>query len=371
MSNLSAVLAPFDLGKFKLKNRIVMAPMTRCRASRAGVPPTYAAENYAQRAGAGLIITEATNISPQAVGYAFTPGIWSSQQVAAWQHVTRTVHANDGLIFLQLWHTGRVSHPDLQPEGALPVAPSAVRLDEMAFTYEGPKPHPTPRALEQTEIAEVVNDFRTAASRALDAGFDGVEIHSGNNYLLEQFVRDSTNKRTDDYGGSIENRLRFPMQVVDAVCGVWGKDRVGIRLSPATTWPGNTPLDSEVDATFGAYIDRLSDAGLLYIHLIEGVTQGARDTSGGPDFGALRKRFSGAYIGNNGLTLALAEQRLAQGQSDLFAFARAFIANPDLIERWKTGAPLADSPAEYRFDGDHNGYSNWPGMTGQAVLAPG
>ena len=365
--NQSPVLQPFRLGDLELKNRVVMAPMTRCRASPEGVPPAFAADYYAQRAGAGLIITEATNISHQAVGYAYTPGIWTDAQVESWRRVTRAVHADEGLIFLQLWHTGRVSHPDLQPDGGTPVSASAIRLDDMAFTYEGPKPHVTPRALQTDEIAGLVEDYRRAAANAKQAGFDGVEIHSANNYLLEQFVRDTTNQRTDRYGGSIENRLRFPLEVVRAVKEVWGSQRVGVRLSPATTWPGNTPVDSRVDETFGRYVGKLNDEGLLYVHFIEGVTQMARETADGPNFGALRKRFNGAYIGNNRLTLELAEKRLAEGQSDLFAFARPFLANPDLIERWLTGAPLAEAPPQYHFGGGSVGYSDWPGMHG--VLA--
>jgi len=364
MHRQSSILQPASLRGLEVRNRVVMAPMTRCRASREGVQPDYAAQYYAQRAAAGLIVTEATNISPQAVGYAFTPGIWSGAQVQSWRRVTDAVHANGGKIFLQLWHTGRVSHPDLQPNGASPVSASAVRLDDMAFTYEGAKPHPAPRALETDEIAGIVEDYRNAAANAAEAGFDGVEIHSANNYLLEQFVRDSTNHRTDRYGGSVENRIRFPLEVVRAVIDVWGKDRVGIRLSPATTWPGNTPVDSDVAGTFGRYLDALNEIGLLYVHLIEGITQATRETEGGPDYGDLRRRFDGIYVSNNNLTLELAEKRLAEGHSDLFAFGRPFLANPDLIERWRTGAPLAEAPRQYHFGGGTTGYTDWPGMGG-------
>lgn len=239
----SPVLQPTTIGDLSLKNRIVMAPLTRSRSSDDGVPPDFAAAYYAQRAGAGLVITEATNISPQAVGYALTPGIWSDEQVEAWRPIVQSVHDRGGLFFLQLWHTGRISHPDLQG-GALPVAPSAIKPVGQAFTKDGMKDHVTPRALATDEIPTIVEDYRLAASNAKGAGFDGVEVHSANNYLLEQFVRDSTNLRTDRYGGSIENRLRFPLEVIDAVVGVWGAGRVGVRLSPATTMPGETPLDS-------------------------------------------------------------------------------------------------------------------------------
>ena len=323
----SPVLQPVTIGDLALKNRIVMAPLTRSRSSREGIVPDFAATYYAQRAAAGLIISEATNISPQAVGYAYTPGIWSDAQVEAWSRVTAKVHANDGRIFLQLWHTGRISHPDLQPGGGLPVSASAIAAQGEAYTEAGMKPLVTPRALETDEIAGLVEDYRRAAANAKRAGFDGVEVHSANNYLLEQFVRDSTNHRTDRYGGSIANRLRFPLEAVRAVVEAWGGgERVGIRLSPATTQPGQTPLDSDPQATYGAYVDELSKLGLLYIHVIEGITQQSRGGEG-VDFHDLRDRFHGAFIDNNRLTLDLAEKRLASGEADLFSFGRAFIVS--------------------------------------------
>ena len=361
----SPILQPCTLGDLSLKNRIVMAPLTRSRSPVDGVPPPFAADYYGQRAGCGLIVSEATNISPQGVGYAFTPGIWSEAQVARWREITDTVHANDGLIFLQLWHCGRISHPDVQPNGATPVSASAIRPKGTAFTPSGMQEHVTPRALETDEIPGIVDDYRRAAANAKAAGFDGVEVHSANNYLLEQFVRDSTNHRTDRYGGSIENRLRFPLEVVRAVTEVWGGgQRVGIRLSPATNAPGETPLDSDPRATYGAYVDALGAFGLLYIHLIEGVTQQTRDTPDGVDRGELRRRFSGAYIGNNQMTLDLAEKELAAGHADLFSFGRPFIANPDLVDRLATGAPLAEAPKPYWYGGGANGYSEWRGMHG-------
>ncbi len=361
----SPILQPVTIRGLSLKNRIVMAPLTRSRSSTEGVPPDFAADYYGQRSSAGLIVSEATNISPQAVGYAYTPGIWSNEQVEAWTRIVSTVHANDGCIFLQLWHTGRISHPDLQPGGQLPVSASAVKPEGTAFTMEGMKPHVTPRALETDEIPGIVEDYRRAAVNARRAGFDGVEIHSANNYLLEQFVRDSTNKRTDRYGGSIENRLRFPLDVVRAVTEVWdGGGRVGIRLSPATTQPGETPLDSDTHATFGAYVDALNAFGLLYIHTIEGVTQQTRDVPDGVDFLDLRRRFNGAYIGNNQITLDLAEKELAEGRADLFSFGRPYLANPDLVGRLTSGAPLAEAPKQYWYGGGATGYSDWPGMDG-------
>ena len=361
----SPILQPTTLGDLHLPNRVVMAPLTRSRSSDDGVPPDFAADYYAQRADAGLIVTEATNISVQARGYALTPGIWSDAHAEAWQRVTRAVHRRQGRIFLQLWHTGRISHPDLH-SGAPPVAPSAIRPDGQAFTNDGLKDHVTPRALETDEIPPIVENYRHAARRAKEAGFDGVEIHSANNYLLEQFIRDSTNQRSDRYGGSIENRLRFPLEVVRAVTEVWGGGgRVGIRVSPATTMPGNTPLDSTPNETYGAYVDALSQLGLLYLHDIEGVTQLTRDTPGGLDLQALRRRFQGAYIANNQYTLAMAEDALARGEADLFSFGRPFLANPDLVERLRTGAPLAEAPKQYWYGGGSVGYSDWPGMNGQ------
>ncbi|WP_186094145.1 alkene reductase [Burkholderia gladioli] len=362
-STTSPVLQPVAIGGLSLKNRIVMAPMTRSRSDDAGVPPDYAADYYAQRANAGLIITEATNISAQARGYPRTPGIWTEPQVAAWQRVTDAVHREGGKIFLQLWHTGRMSHPDMH-DGGLPVAPSAIKPAGQIRVHDGMKDFVTPRALETNEIALIVDDYRRAAENAKRAGFDGVEVHAANNYLLEQFVRDSTNHRTDAYGGSLENRLRFPLEVVRAVVDVWGAKRVGIRISPVTTAPGDTPLDSNSAETFGAFVDALSQLGLLYIHDIEGVTQLSREASDGMSFTALRKRFNGAYIANNQYTLSLAETTLAAGDADLFSIGRPFIANPDLVGRLASGAPLAEAPKQYWYGGDATGYADWPAMQG-------
>lgn len=360
-SSQSQVFQPATLGRLELKNRIVMAPMTRSRSDDAGVPAPYAADYYSQRAGAGLIITEATNISAQARGYPRTPGIWNDTQVAAWQRITEAVHRQDGKIFLQLWHTGRMSHPDMQ-DGELPVAPSALKPVGQIRVHDGLKDFVTPRALEADEIALIVEDYRQAALNAQAAGFDGVEVHCANNYLLEQFIRDSTNHRTDQYGGTLENRLRFPLEVIEAVIEVWGADRVGVRISPITTTPGETPLDSDTMNTFGTFLDALSRLGLLYVHDIEGVTQMSREESGGVSFGRLRKRFRGAYIANNQYTLTLAERALVQGDTDLISLGRPFIANPDLVARLRAGAPLAEAPKEYWYGGDATGYSDWPAM---------
>ncbi len=362
----SSFFSPITVGDFELPNRIVMAPMTRSRSDDEGRVPDFAADYYAQRADAGLIISEATNISAQAVGYALTPGIWSERQVEAWKPVVEAVHDQGGHFLLQLWHTGRISHPDLH-EGHRPVAPSAIRPEGQAFTKDGMKDHVEPRALRADEIPAIVEDYRRAAENARAAGFDGVEIHSANNYLLEQFVRDSSNQREDEYGGSIENRLRFPLAVAEAVVGVWGPGRVGIRLSPATTQPGGAEIDSTVMDTYGTYLDRLSTIGLAYTHYIEGVTYTTHDSPDEIDFAELRRRGPGAYIGNNELGVEQAEAMLSNGEADLISFARAFIANPDLVERIRTGAPLADAPQEYWYGGDETGYSDWPAMERSGV----
>lgn len=355
----SPFFAPIAVGDFDLPNRIVMAPMTRSRSDDEGLVPPYAADYYAQRADAALIISEATNVSAQAVGYALTPGIWSDRQVDAWKPVVDAVHDRGGRFLLQLWHTGRISHPDLH-DGDKPVAPSAIRPEGQAFTQDGMKDHVEPRALETHEIPPIVEDYRRAAENAKAAGFDGVEVHSANNYLLEQFVRDSSNHREDEYGGSIENRLRFPLAVVEAVVGVFGSGRVGIRLSPATTQPGGADVDSTVMETYGTYLDRLSEIGLAYTHYIEGITYTTHESPDEIDFAELRRRSPGAYIANNELGVAEAERMLRDGEADLISFARAFIANPDLVDRIRTGAPLAEAPQEYWYGGDETGYSDWP-----------
>lgn len=350
----------YRLGPLHLKNRVVMAPLTRSRAGREGVPSPFAAEYYRQRAGAGLIVSEATNISPQAVGYAWTPGIWTEAQVEGWRQVTGAVHAAGGLIVLQLWHTGRLSHPDLLG-GELPVSASAIAAKGEAFTYEGMKPLVAPRALETREIPGIVEDYRRASANARRAGFDGVEVHSANNYLLEQFLRDSSNHRQDEYGGSVENRLRFPLAAVRAAIEPWGDGaRVGVRISPTTTVPGETPLDSDVMGTYGRYVDGLAALGVGYLHAIEGVTRETRDVPGGVDFLELRRRFGRTYVANNRYDAALAEQALAAGRADLIAFGRPFIGNPDLVDRLRHGWPLVDAPKETYYGGGREGYIDWP-----------
>lgn len=359
MSEPTRLFEPFRLGALDLANRIVMAPLTRSRSDERGRVPAFAADYYAQRADAGLLISEATNIAPGAIGYALTPGIWSDEQVEAWRPVVDAVHARGGVFFMQLWHTGRISHPDLHG-GEPPGAPSAVKPVGQAFTTDGMKEMIAPRAFETAEVPEILDEYRRAAANAKEAGFDGVEIHSANNYLLEQFVRDSTNFREDAYGGSVENRLRFPLEVAAAVVDIWGGDRVGIRISPGTTMPGETPIDSDVDGTYGAYLDALGEIGLAYTHVMEGLIRESREWPEGIDVAALRDHAPGAYMANNELDPQDGEELLENGEADLVSFGRAFIANPDLVERIRSGAPLAEAPKEYWYGGDATGYSDWP-----------
>lgn len=358
---------PAPLGPYTLANRIVMAPLTRSRADANGVPGELQATYYAQRASAGLIVAEATNISPTAKGYVLTPGIWSPEQVEGWKLTTKAVHDKGGRIFLQLWHTGRISHPDIQPDGQLPVAPSAVRPEGQAFTDEGFKPLVTPRALETDEIPGIVADYAHAAQCAKDAGFDGVEIHAANGYLLQQFLADKSNKRTDRYGGSIENRTRIVVEVTEAVAKVWGGDRVGIRLSPLTTF-GDTG-DSNPEPVYLSLIEQLKPFGLAYIHVIEGDTGGTRTPPGGFDLQKLRHAFGGVYIANNGYDLELALKARRENLADLICFGVPFIANPDLVERLSAGAPLAEGDQATFYGGDAGGYIDYPRWDGTTDAA--
>jgi N-ethylmaleimide reductase len=352
---------PVQLGPYTLANRIVMAPLTRSRADDEGVPGELQATYYAQRASAGLIVTEATNISAQGKGYIRTPGIWTKEQVEGWKLTTSAVHAKGGRIFLQLWHVGRVSHPDLQPGGVLPVAPSAVRAEgQQAYTYEGFKPLATPRALETAEIPGIVADYAHGAQCAKDAGFDGVEIHSANGYLLQQFLSDKTNKRTDQYGGSIENRIRLVVEVVAAVTKVWGGDRVGIRLSPLTKFADIG--DSNPEPVYMSLIEQINPFKLSYIHVIEGDTGGERHPPGAFDLQKLRHAFNGLYMANNGYDLKLAIEARQKNLADLICFGRPFISNPDLVERLREGAPLTTPDQNTFYAGEAHGYTDYPAL---------
>ena len=354
------VLSPIHLGPYTLPNRVVMAPMTRNRAGPGNVPQDLNAEYYRQRASAGLIITEATQISPQGVGYPATPGIHSAEQVTGWQKVTDAVHKQGGRIFLQLWHVGRISHPSLQPDGALPVAPSAIQPEGEAMTYEGPEPFVTPRALEIEEIPGIVRQYKVGAENALAAGFDGVEIHSANGYLLDQFLRDGSNQRNDGYGGSIENRARLLMEVIEAVTAVWGGGRVGVRISPLQ--PFNDMRDSNPEALFSYVTERMNEFYLAYLH----VTEMGKESPGaaGPafDLQKLRSIYHGTYMTNAGYDLERANAALAAGQADLVAFGVPYIANPDLPERMAKKAPLNTPNPETFYGGDAVGYTDYPVM---------
>ena len=359
----SDLFEPVRLGPYQLANRIVMAPLTRTRATAEGVPRPIMAEYYAQRATAGLIVAEATNISPAGRGYAYTPGLFNEAQIAGWQSVTKAVHAAGGRIFSQLWHVGRVSHPKLQPGGALPVAPSAIRPALSSYTGHGFEPCVAPRALETAEIPEIVEQYRRAAQNALAAGFDGVEIHAANGYLIEQFLRDSTNKRSDAYGGTREKRARLLLEVAEAAAGVCRGGRVGLRLSPVSPANDMAP-DSDPEATYTYVVEKLSALRLAYIHVIEGATQGPREVPGGFDLQVLRRAFKGLYIANNGYDRELALEARRRNLADLVAFGRLFIANPDLVERLRLGARLnVANPAGF-YGGGTAGYTDYPMLTG-------
>lgn len=355
---MTTLFTPTRIGAIAVANRIAMAPLTRSRAGMDGVPSPLAADYYRQRATAGLLIAEATNISAQARGYAYTPGLYSDAQVAAWKQVTDAVHAEGGKIVVQLWHVGRMSHTSLQTDGAAPVAPSALQAGGQVFTEAGFETPSMPRALELDEIAALIDDYRQAAQRAKDAGFDGVEVHAANGYLLEQFLRDSTNHRDDRYGGAIENRARLTLEVVDAVAGVWGADRVGLRLSPLSTAIGDTPLDSTPMATHEYLVRQLGARGLAYLHVVEGQMHGDHGTSA-IDLDALKQAFGGAYIANNGYDRQRALAATASGQADMVAFGRAFIGNPDLVARLRDNKPLFDAPFAGYFGGGAEGYTQF------------
>jgi N-ethylmaleimide reductase len=355
----AVLFQPFRLGDIELPNRIVMAPLTRNRASRGtDAPNDLNASYYRQRASAGLIISEGTQISRQGQGYVWTPGIYSRDQVEGWRKVTDSVHRAGGRIAAQLWHVGRVSHASLQPGGGAPVAPSSIRAATRFFLDGGFAEVSDPRALEIDEIRGILDDFGQAARNAKEAGFDAVEIHGANGYLIDQFLKDGANRRTDAYGGPVANRIRFALEVAETVAKVWGPGRVGIRLSPAKV---NDAEDSDPQALFAQVMERLGDLGLAFVHMIEGQTRGPRD-AGGLDYSALRHAFKGAYIGNNGYDRDLAIRAVESGRADLVAFGRAYIANPDLVERLRINAPLNEPDPDSFYGGDSKGYVDYPAL---------
>jgi N-ethylmaleimide reductase len=348
---------PYTLGSLTLSNRFVMAPLTRNRAGAGLVPSELAATYYGQRASAGLIITEATQISAQAQGYQDTPGLFTQDQIDGWRKVTDAVHAKGGKIFVQLWHVGRISHVDLQPNGDAPVAPSAIRAETKVFVNNGFADTSEPRALDIDEIPAIIEDFRQAAANAMKAGFDGVEIHGANGYLLEQFLKDGANQRTDSYGGSVENRARLLLEVTEAVSKEIGADRTGVRISPVS--PANAISISNPQEQYDYVADKLNALGIVYLHVVEGATGGPRDIA--PfDYGSLRQRFKNTYMGNNGYNTELASAQLAEGKVDLFALGRPFISNPDLVERLETGAELNELDGSTLYGGGAKGYTDYP-----------
>ncbi|MEM8937388.1 MAG: alkene reductase [Pseudomonadota bacterium] len=373
------LFSPMSLGDLELPNRILMAPMTRARSSEARVPSATMAEYYAQRASAGLIISEATIVDAMAAGYSWTPGLYNDEQIEGWRLVTDAVHQAGGRIFAQLWHVGPMAHSSLL-EGKSPVAASAINAGSQVMTTEGMKPSDTPRALETDEIPEIVAQFGRAAENALKAGFDGVELHGANAYLLENFCCDATNKRTDKYGGSIENRLRFVLEVVEACANAVGPDKLGLRISPRSHFTGKP--DSDPIALYGALAEKLNAFPLAYLHIIEpapgramGMTPGnpndpPKTLAGGPQsenpgeasilLKEIRNAYHGRVILNNFYDKDSANAMLAAGHADMVAFGAIFLANPDLPERFRTDSPLNAPNMETFYGGDERGYTDYP-----------
>lgn len=354
----------YRLGDITLSNRVVMAPLTRNRALPGFVPSELAIEYYAQRASAGLIISEASQISQQGQGYQDTPGIYTDEQVAAWRKITDAVHAKGGRMVIQLWHVGRVSHTSLQPGGAAPVAPSAISSGGKTFVNNTFTDTSTPRALDVSEIPGILADYRRAAANAIKAGFDGVEIHAANGYLIDQFLKDGANHRTDAYGGSIENRSRFLLEVTDTIVGEIGAKRTGIRLSPVS--PANGISDSAPQPLFNHVVEELEKRHPVYIHVVEGATGGPRDVAPDFSFEELRKRYSGTWMVNNGYDLNLATKVVAERKADLVAFGRPFIANPDLVERLRRDAPWNELDRDTLYGGGAKGYLDYPTLDSAA-----
>lgn len=366
---MPSLFDPFQLGALRLPNRIVMAPLTRNRAPDA-IPTPLMAQYYAQRASAGLLISEATAITQQGQGYADVPGLYGTEQLDGWKQVTQAVHQRGGRIFTQLWHVGRVSHVELQADAQPPVAPSAIAAKTKTYLVRDGAgafvPTSEPRALAPEELPGIVRDFRHAARNAVSsAGFDGVEVHGANGYLLDQFLKTGSNLRTDDYGGSIENRARLLLEVMRAVVEEIGGERVGLRLSPVT--PANDVVDADPQPLFDYVVRELAPLGLAYLHVIEGATGGPREVEGRPfDFAALRQAWrdagaQGAWMVNNGYDKATAERALDEG-ADLVAFGRAYIANPDLVERLRQEAPLNELERATLYGGGAKGYTDYPAL---------
>ena len=353
---------PFQLGDLTLANRMVMAPMTRNRADENGLVPPMMVTYYQQRASAGLVVTESTPVSPEGVGYPFTPGIYTDAQAASWLRVTDAVHSAGGHVFVQLQYCGRISHPSLLPDNATPVGPSALRLTGQAVTYTGMQDFVTPRALETREIPDIVAQFQRGAEMAKCAGFDGVEVHGANGYIIDQFLRDGSNHRTDAYGGSVQNRMRLLNEILDAVCTVWPAQRVGVRLSPENSF--NSMSNSDPQPHFEYFVDQLSPRGLAYVHVLEGDMMTKASTV---DYRALRSTFAGPYIANNGYDLERAQAALRNGAADLVAFGIPFLANPDLVRRYRENLPLNEADPNTYYGGSEAGYTDYPFYRGEAT----
>lgn len=362
MNSHPHLFSPITVGHLALPQRFVMAPMTRNRALPSLAPGSQAALYYAQRASAGLIITEATQISDSAAGYVFTPGIYSAEQIAGWREVTEAVHAAGGRIVMQLWHTGRISHPVMRPDGSTPVSASAVAAEGELITYDGPKPFPTPRALDVHEISALVDDFAQAARNAISAGFDGVELHAANGYLIDQFLRDGVNRRTDAYGGPLENRARFLLEVVDVTAAAIGASRVGVRISP--TNPYNSMSDSDPAALTRYVAEQLDARKVMYLHIVDAVSAGQDLAAPRPLTSIARQAFTGVLIANAGYTADAAETVLSDGRADLISFGVPFLATPDFVERTQAGVALNEPDRASFYGGDARGYVDYPFLDG-------
>ena len=356
---MAGLFDPLRLGDLELSNRIVMAPMTRSRADDQGVPSDLVPTYYAQRASAGLIITEGTSPCAMGKGYIRTPGLYTDSHVAAWRRVTEAVHQRGGRIFVQLMHCGRISHPSLLPDGAIPVAPCAVRPNGSTYTDEGMKPHVMPRALERREIQAVIEEFRRSTERAFEAGFDGVDLHAAGGYLPMQFLSSSTNSRTDEYGGSVERRARFVIELLDAMASVQGPHRIGIDLSPEMQF--NDIADDHAQDTYAYLVKAIGNMGLAYLHVT---------VHGGPtDYHALlRPLFRGPYLAGGGFDQSKGEACLNEGRADAIVFGSVFIANPDLLERFRRGAPLSKANRSTFYSSGPEGYIDYPALDGQTAL---
>ena len=359
---MTDIFSPARFGAIDLANRVVMSSLTRNRAGAGNVPTPLIAEYYRQRASAGLILTEATPVCAAGHGYPRTPGIHTLEQIAGWKQVTAAVHGAGGKIALQLWHVGRISHPDLQPGGALPVAPSAICPAGQVFTGQAMKDYVTPRALELSEIPALIATFAQAALNAMAAGFDGVEVHAGNGYLLDQFLRSSTNHRTDAYGGSKENRARLLLEVMEAVCSAIGNSRVGVRLSPVT--PFNDISDDHPQETFDYVVTQLNPLNLAFLDVLQGTGGASREAWLPFDYDQTRALYQGNLIRNNDYDFETAQQAVMSGAADAIAFGRLLLANPDLVERFRRGAPLNAPDYDRLYSGEEKGYTDYPFLAG-------